>query len=1781
MQHNHKSLLLTFVLAFLGFLSHAQQNLIPIPNHVSTYTGFTRGFYFIAPSDFYLTSFKLPTDASSTGKQAVAVLKFTGTPVTGQGTLLGKWFNIGANDSIDTAIVIKQGDVIGILGNRWTATGNFNAINSYASSGNTTIDGSTVKLNRFGYQGNIAAGFNSSTTLVASTSGSIGRVNIYWSKTPPSRAGNDALVSAIDSPVTFCAGTQSIWATVKNGGINQIKSLTVNWSINGVKQTAQGLATTLDTLKGTGSSFSKIRLGSHTFTSGKVDTIKVWTSDPNGAKDTTNKNDTLQVLRSPSLSGTFSVGNASANYPKVSDAANAVTKYGVCGPVVFNIAAGTYNERVVLGKIAGVSSTNTVVFQGPNSGTATISSSSSSSMNMNTITLDGSDYVTFKDLTVQARGPNFGIGFMLTGGADHNQLLNNKISLNVGSKRNFTSGIAISGSPRSPSINGINGSYNLIKDNFIEGGYYGIRLQGSSSINKDKGNQIIDNVFNRQYYYGISAYYEDEIVIKGNTVGNLRNRFNYPVYLNFPSNFTIDGNYLSGYYYLRVYYGNSSFYNGTPSIVSNNMVISSNSYSLYSYRTQHTNYYHNTFHTVGSYSGYFYYNTNVDVQNNIFTQDGNTYVIYQTNGINVTFDYNIYHSFNSSGIALDDGKSYPTLSSWQSSVSTNNQNSIEINPQYKSSSDLHLSNNVTSMSGLDLGIEMDIDGDKRCPFAPIIGADEIRRLVKPPTANFNVPDTVWQGSPTSILSSVSNSDLADVKWYVNGQAMSDSNHLEFVSNNVGIDTISLVVTNCGGSDSLAKIAAVFSTKRKPNADFIVSDRTPYIGDILDLVDVSDNGATSYTWDITPKFFYNPSFGVSLKTYEEVGRRDTNTAFPRIVFDRAGDYEICLTATNSFGSDKVCKSSHIKVSHQDNFCALINRTDAKRGTLYDNGGKLGDYTPGQSGANQCSYLIQQCDGDVSLNLSEFNLGSDDYLRIYDGEDKLTGTPLWDISAFPSGMTGSLKNKSVFANMTAQSGSAYIEFTSDNDALSTGSGFALNWEVSPSIFTKPSVNFNIPDTGCYGLPLAFSSPKESGIYYSWDVLDNGNIDNDDPEYSHTFSSIGIFKVQLIAQSICAGSDSITKNVLIEMPSKAVKPRINFTRNVVNAGDTMTISGVARYCVENWRWEITPSHFTFTDGASASDQDVSVRFEKAGLYDVKLVAINSYGKDSVVKTKAIKVLDYCKSVSAGLDFDIAISRVTFNTIDHTSDMGINSFSDFTSTSTMVEIGHQYAITVERNSADYPVSRKVWIDFNVDGDFEDLGELVASQSSSKDTSWTDSIKIPVDAPGGLTRMRVGITYKNQKLTSCGPVLFGEFEDYGILIDDVDRTNPVLTLKGSLYDTVEVFSNWTDPGSMATDLVDGNVSSKVITTSNLDTDVIGDYEITYSVTDNGNNTDSETRLIHVRDTVSPVIQLAGDSSVYIEALTSYFEAGVVASDNYDRNLTITTFSNLDTATVGTYTIKYCVTDLSGNGAICVSREVIVGDSTKPTITLDNPNHDTIEVNMFYLEPGFTANDNYTAHVVVDKSGSWPGSPSILGTFELIYTATDDAGNTASISKLITVVDSQSPVITLRGNISDTVYRWKAYVDPLYTINDNYADSVDVTVVTGGDFVSTTSLGSYFITHQATDASGNVSPTVARVIHVVEDVTTGILPNGLRESLDVYPNPSSGQFTLKTSGKVEITTVKVYDINSRLVYQSDRVNINENGTNLDLGFLESGTYILKTTTLQNNASSINRIIISK
>ncbi|MFT7086394.1 MAG: hypothetical protein ACJAV5_002122, partial [Vicingaceae bacterium] len=152
---------------------------------------------------------------------------------------------------------------------------------------------------------------------------------------------HDAAVLSLDSPRVYCAGTHNVVATIANFGINQIDSVDVNWSVNGIAQPVVKFVGLLDTLQGAGSTSAQIVLGNVAFAAGSTN-IQVYTSSPNGQLDTLNFNDTVNVAVISAAAPTSIITlNATLNSIDVNAVGGAGTIDYEVGPVGFAIGTGT------------------------------------------------------------------------------------------------------------------------------------------------------------------------------------------------------------------------------------------------------------------------------------------------------------------------------------------------------------------------------------------------------------------------------------------------------------------------------------------------------------------------------------------------------------------------------------------------------------------------------------------------------------------------------------------------------------------------------------------------------------------------------------------------------------------------------------------------------------------------------------------------------------------------------------------------------------------------------------------------------------------------------------------------------------------------------------------------------------------------------------------------------------------------------------------------------------------------------------------------------------------------------------------------------------------------------------------------------------------------------------------------------------------------------------------------------------------------------------------------
>ena len=170
---------------------------------------------------------------------------------------------------------------------------------------------------------------------------------------------------------------------------------------------------------------------------------------------------------------------------------------------------------------------------------------------------------------------------------------------------------------------------------------------------------------------------------------------------------------------------------------------------------------------------------------------------------------------------------------------------------------------------------------------------------------------------------------------------------------------------------------------------------------------------------------------------------------------------------------------------------------------------------------------------------------------------------------------------------------------------------------------------------------------------------------------------------------------------------------------------------------------------------------------------------------------------------------------------------------------------------------------------------------------------------------------------------------DYAVLGENwkVDAP-PVITLLGEAVVTVVYGSVYTDAGATANDVIDGDLTSSIVVYNPVDTNVTGEYTITYNVTDSADNAAEEvTRTVHVmNDTTAPVITILGSNPVTVEAGSTYIDTGATACDDVDGDITgdIIVVNSVDTSVAGIYTVTYNVSDSAGNDADEVVRTVNV-----------------------------------------------------------------------------------------------------------------------------------------------------------------------------------------------------------------------------------------------------------------
>lgn len=367
--------------------------------------------------------------------------------------------------------------------------------------------------------------------------------------------------------------------------------------------------------------------------------------------------------------------------------------------------------------------------------------------------------------------------------------------------------------------------------------------------------------------------------------------------------------------------------------------------------------------------------------------------------------------------------------------------------------------------------------------------------------------------------------------------------------------------------------------------------------------------------------------------------------------------------------------------------------------------------------------------------------------------------------------------------------------------------------------------------------------------------------------------------------------------------------------------------------------------------------------------------------------------------------------------------------------------------------------------------------------------------------------------------------DEVTITVNVVDAVSPVISAPSNPTPTVQVGDTYTPPSLVVSDNYDSDTT--VTPTGSVDTNTVGTYTLYYNHTDaNGNHADQVTITVTVEDNVKPVIS-GVPTTVTLNVGDTYVPPQATVTDNYDASTTISpTFNNVDTATVGSYEVRYNFTDTNGNDADQVITSVTVQDIVKPVLSAVQTSY-TIQHGASFTVPTVTASDNYDSSTTVTTTDTI--DVYTLGTQLLRYNHTDSNGNSADELVIsVEVVDTQIPVITVPYT-STSVLQNSVYNPPLASVTDNVDGTQNISPVV--NTVDTAILGTYILSYDFTDSSGNVAVTKNISVEVVNQTTPVISVPQTTYTVE-YGNAftiPNGSTTDSSLGSVVVTTSDTID----------------------------------------------------
>ena len=294
-----------------------------------------------------------------------------------------------------------------------------------------------------------------------------------------------------------------------------------------------------------------------------------------------------------------------------------------------------------------------------------------------------------------------------------------------------------------------------------------------------------------------------------------------------------------------------------------------------------------------------------------------------------------------------------------------------------------------------------------------------------------------------------------------------------------------------------------------------------------------------------------------------------------------------------------------------------------------------------------------------------------------------------------------------------------------------------------------------------------------------------------------------------------------------------------------------------------------------------------------------------------------------------------------------------------------------------------------------------------------------------------------------------------GIIILSVNNVDYYLVINGADNITIYLNHEYSELGYSAYDSKSNDLTDRVVVKSNLDTNKVGNYQISYSI---GNIT--KVRYVSVVEGGKTDIKLNGDETVYLLKGSDYTEEGYQAIDTVDGDITskVIINNNININKNGRYSVTYFTTNSAGVYAFAVRKVVVYDISIKLSLANTKVTASTdiiVSVKDSYFDYLLLPDNNK----VNDKSYKY----KVKDNGEYKFVVYDKNGFTKEASITVSNIDkgitsascsgsfkNEKTILNVSAEASSGINRYVingvSYVYPKITITGDYNSTVNVTV---------------------------------------------------------------------------------------------------------------------------------------